>query len=200
MGRSFTCHSTHRSRRWRRIAPAAVLAFSTIVVTPPAASAQTAEPPTQAICHVDVPQVTMTPGLSATPAKGSGQSGSGSTIRCVGTLRGVTLAGDPGPLTVTFTYGNGPLSSLTGGDTCLGGSGDGTVSAIVPTIRGESVSLTGPIHFGFLGPLASFYGHFDNLVFAGIGEPVPDLSTVQDCLTTPITKFSIRGQFGLKNL
>ena len=67
-------------------------------------------------------------------------------------------------------------------------------------VGGSPVVLEGPIHFGFLGPLAGFHGHFDDLVYAGIGEPLPDLSSVQDCITTPITKFSIRGQFGMKNL
>ena len=196
--------STFRSRRWLRwIAPAALMsigALSTALVAIPSPARAAAEPPTQAICHVDVPHVTVTPGFSATPAKGTGQSGDGATIRCAGTIRGVSVVGDPGPLTVTFTYGSGALSSLTGGDTCLAGSGDGTLSAIVPTIKGEPIVLTGPVHFAFLGPLAPFYGHFDNLMFAGLGEPLPDLSAVQDCLTTPLTRFSIRGQFGLKNL
>jgi hypothetical protein len=123
-------------------------------------------------------------------------------MRCIGTIRGVTVAGDQGPLSVTFAYGTGPLGSLTKGDTCLAGSGDGTVSATVPLLQGQPVVLSGPIHFGFLGPIAAYYGHFGEIVFAGIGEALPDLSAnpAPNCLTTPITKFSIRGQLGLKNL
>jgi hypothetical protein len=146
--------------------------------------------------------VTVAPGFGATPSTGTGQSGAGGTIRCVGTIRGVTVAADPGPLSVTFTYGSGPLSSLTQGDTCLAGSGDGTVSATIPVLQGNPLIVSGPIHFGFLGPIATYYGHLGEIVFAGIGEPLPDLSSnpAPNCLTTPITRFSIRGQFGLKNL
>jgi hypothetical protein len=202
MSRLFNVRTTFRGRRWLRwTVPAGLIsiALTTTLVAIPG-PAQAAEPATQAVCHVDVPHVTVTPGFSATPAKGTGQSGDGATIRCVGTIRGVTLVGDPGPATVTLVYGSGALSSLTAGDTCLLGSGDGTLSAIVPTLKGEPITLTGPIHFGFLGPLAPFYGHFENLVYAGLGEALPDLSVPQDCLTTPLTKFSIRGQFGLKSL
>jgi hypothetical protein len=202
MSRLSNVRSTFRGRRWLGwAAPAGMISIALSTTLAGAAPpAQAAEPPTQALCHVDVPHVTVTPGFSATPAKGTGQSGDDATIRCAGTIRGATVVADPGPLTVTFTYGGGPLSSLTAGDTCLAGSGDGTVSAIIPTVKGEPIALTGPIHFGFLGPLAPFYGHFEDLMYAGLGEPVPDLSVLQDCLTTPLTKFSIRGQFGLKNL
>lgn len=200
MSRLSNVRSTFRSRRRLRwIAPVGVMALSSALVAV-ARSAQAAEPETHAICHVDVPQVTVTPGFSAKPGRGTGQSGAGATMRCVGTIRGVAVLGAPGPVTVTFSYGNGALSSLTAGDTCLVGSGDGTVSATLSNVKGEPIVLTGPIHFGFLGPLAPFYGHFGELVYAGLGEPLPDLSTIPDCLTTPLTTFSIRGQFALKSL
>jgi hypothetical protein len=189
-------------RRRRRLAPVGIAGIAAALVTLPLPARAAPPPPalTQAVCHVDVPQVTVSPGFSATPAKGTGTSGAGATIRCFGTVQGASVVGDPGALSVTFTYGTGALSSLTGGDTCLAGSGDGTVSALIPTIKGPLVLLQGPIHFGFLGPVATFYGHFGDVVFAGIGEPLPDLGTPFDCLGKPLTRFSIRGQFGMKDL
>jgi hypothetical protein len=200
-----TVRTTSRSRAalgrrgaGRAMALIAAMAAAAVMIAP--APVQAAPEETKALCYVDVPEITVTPGFSATPATGTGTSGPGATIRCVGKIRGADTVGDPGPLTVTFSYGTGPLSSVTQGDTCLLGSGDGTVSATVPMVDGNAVVLEGPIHFGFLGPVAGFHGHFGDLVYAGIGEPLPDLSSVQDCITTPITKFSIRGQFGMKNL
>ena len=203
MSRSPDVHTMFRSRRWLRwLAPAGPMALAATLVIPHAAQAADPTPETHAACYVDVPQVTVTPGFGSSPDTGTGQSGPGGTIRCIGTIRGARVVSDPGPLSVTFTYGTGPLSSLTKGDTCLAGSGDGTVSATVPVLQGQPVILTGPIHFGFLGPIGSYYGHFGEIMFAGIGESLPDLSAnpTPNCLTTPITKLSIRGQFGLKNL
>lgn len=195
--------SRARGRRWlRRIASTGAIALvATTVAAPRAAHADEPKGETQAVCHIEVPQVTITPGLDATPRTGTGQSAAGATIRCVGTIRGLTVAADPGPVLVSFTYGNGIGSSLLGGDTCLAGSGDGTVSATVPTMTGPPLVLSGPIHFGFLGPLASYYGHFGEILFAGIGEPLPDLSNATgNCLSGPMTEFSVRGQLGLKSI
>jgi hypothetical protein len=174
----------------------------TALVAPQAAWADEPAPQTQAVCYVEVPQVTVTPGFDATPRTGTGQAGAGATIRCAGTVRGRTVAADPGPVQVGFTYGNGVGSSILGGDTCLAGSGDGTVTATIPAMTGPPMVLTGQIHFGFLGPLASYYGHFGEILFAGIGEVLPDLSTAAtaNCLSGPVTKLSIRGQMGLKNI
>jgi hypothetical protein len=190
-----------RAYRTRAAAVSFLAAASTLVAAPrPAAAATPATADSNALCHIDVPQVTVTPGFSSVPAQGTGASGPGATIRCIGSIEGHKLVGDPGPLSVEFGYGTGPLSSLTAGDTCLLGSGDGVVTASVTTIDGTVLSLSGPIHFLFVGPVATFYGHFGSLAYAGVGEPLPDLSRVQDCLGTPITQFSIRGQLAMKNI
>ncbi|MGH2690258.1 MAG: hypothetical protein ACRDKW_15845 [Actinomycetota bacterium] len=183
--------------RRRTAAVSLAAAASLLVPAAPVAAGPAGE--TQALCHIDAPEVTVTPGFSSVPVRGTGASGPGANIRCVGTIQGHTVLGDPGPLSVTFDYGTGPLSSVTQGDTCLIGSGDGVVTATVTAIDGTVIDLTGPIHFSFVGPLASFYGHFGTLAYAGVGEPIPDLSTIQDCLMTPITRFSIRGQIALKD-
>jgi hypothetical protein len=183
------------------MAVAVVAVTTAMLVAPGTAQAAPGGPnETKAVCHVEVPQVKATPGFSATPVTGTGTSAPGATILCFGKIRGAAVVGDPGPLAVSFEYGTGPLSSLTGGATCLAGSGDGTVFAALPDVEGNPIILKGPILFGFLGPVAAFHGHFDDLVFAGVAEPLPDLAGVPNCVTTPITAFSIRGQFGMKNL
>lgn len=185
----------------RRKAAAVSLAAAALLLVPGPAPARADVPGrTEAFCHIDVPQVTVTPGFSSVPVRGTGASGEGANIRCLGTIDGHQVLGDPGPLSVTFDYGTGPLSSVTQGDTCLIGSGDGVVSATVTAVDGTAIDLTGPIHFSFVGPLATFYGHFGTRAYAGLGEPIPDLSTIQDCLVTPITRFSIRGQMALKDV
>lgn len=184
----------------RKAAAVSLAAAASLLVPAPAPAAADAAAETNAFCHIDVPQVTVTPGFSSVPVRGTGASGPGANIRCLGTIQGHQVLADPGPLTVTFDYGTGPLSSITQGDTCLTGSGDGVVSATVTAVDGTVIDLTGPIHFSFVGPLATFYGHFGSVAYAGLAEPIPDLSTIQDCLVTPITKFSIRGQIVLKNV
>ncbi|MGH2721265.1 MAG: hypothetical protein ACRDJO_06635 [Actinomycetota bacterium] len=184
----------------REAACVSLVAAASLLVAVPAPAHADVPGGTNAFCHIDVPQVTVAPGFSSVPVQGTGASGEGATIRCVGTIDGHQVLADPGPLSVTFDYGTGPLSSVTQGDTCLIGSGDGVVNATVTAVDGTTIELTGPVHFSFIGPLATFYGHFGTRAYAGLGEPIPDLSTIQDCLGTPITKFSIRGQIALKDV
>lgn len=133
--------------------------------------------------------VTISPGLSALPSKGSVTTGeSPGLMECTGVLRGQEVGG-PGSLSLRGTYGE----TSDAGDTCHLEGGRGRYSLTLPTTggavreEGTFAEVLGPTREGAISAVSDdgetkWTGRFDFLPMQG------------DCLLTPITaaRFTVR--------
>ncbi|HKY76442.1 MAG TPA: hypothetical protein VJS45_09890 [Acidimicrobiia bacterium] len=161
--------------------PAATVALFVAVAAAPAPAA-----PAPTRCAFSV-VVSLSPGLSLVPSTGEFTSGGETgTVSCDGVVRGVRPVG-PGTLGVVGRYGtNDP-------DTCLDGEGEGRFSFTFPTADGEGRrSNVFAFSFGLLRALTGGpSGEFSGQGFSGTIEVQPEEG---NCLVTPVTRVSIRGQ------
>lgn len=91
-------------------------------------------------CHV-TGTLGLVPGIQALPTSGSIASVGAMDVTCTGVLDGETFDGVAGDLWMSGTYGDGPVSDLSGGATCSHNDGYFDVVMELP-LFGGTVSLT----------------------------------------------------------
>lgn len=91
-------------------------------------------------CHV-MGTLGLVPGIQALPTSGSIASVGAMDVTCTGVLDGETFDGVAGDLWMSGTYGDGPVSDLSGGATCSHNDGYFDVAMELPLFAG-TVTLT----------------------------------------------------------
>jgi hypothetical protein len=169
------------------VAPVAALAV--LIPLPLAIALPTPRPaadaaPLSALCVINH-VVSLSPGISSTPGQSdfATQAGTG-TIDCHGTAGGQPITG-PGTYAVVGKLAAGPMVDFN----CAQGGGFGTQTFSLPT-GGGSVTITEPFTFTYVAAA----GHFGGQALGGAFEFTP---VVGDCISTPLTLTSVRGEAAL---
>jgi hypothetical protein len=156
-----------------------------LLVLLPASPAPAAEQ-TAAVCNF-VRHDTAKPGFENSPSKGRA-SGTG-VLRCGGQIGGQQLSGEPGSLTVDYSYGTGAISGPEG-DTCMFGSGSGVASVVLPLLGGKTLSLEGPFKFVTVGLTGKVEGNLGENTFTAMEVfPLEPDHLDENCTTKPLVHF-----------
>jgi hypothetical protein len=137
-----------------------------------------------ATCEVKT-GVVLTPGITATPSKGTFVA-KGGTLSC---QTGSSLGGHPitnsSSVVISGVYGsNGP------GDNCAAGSGSGKFVVKFPS-RGTTYTASGTFTFVRVGVALAVKGTLAGATMGGVLDFTPPTS--QNCATTPVTKATVDG-------
>ncbi|HEX9711065.1 MAG TPA: hypothetical protein VGB52_00740 [Actinomycetota bacterium] len=131
-------------------------------------------------------RVALDPGVTLTPAQGTYQ-GDG-VARCAGVYDGERVDGS-GSITYEGLGGSsGPIAEQFGGDTCLLGSGTGTVEVQIESVEGTAVAIQAQYDLVRIGVVG--YATGDQL--AATFQFIPDVGP--DCVYTEIREATVRGQ------
>jgi hypothetical protein len=157
---------------------AAVLAATVAMMGAPAQAATT-----DALCTAKA-DVKITPGISATPTKGTFASLPGGQINCVGQVNGVQVGG-PGTLSFSGSYG-----TVGAGDTCNQGAGKGSLTAKVKKVSGGLMKVLGTFSFTRAGADVIVTGKLGGATLRGDLAFIP---TKGNCETVKVTKATVAG-------
>lgn len=132
-------------------------------------------------------RVYLDPGASFTPARG-GYEGSG-TATCRGSFDGADVDG-VGTISYEGIGGySGPVADSVGGDTCVAGSGTGTVSISIQSTEGTPIELLAAYELVRIGATGIATGEQLAATFQFLPAP-----GTFDCVYSPIEQAAVTGQ------